>query len=105
VVRRFVRARAAEGASSNESQFRADVLEGTKCEIEIVARMGGGELAAEARMPLWDNWIAESGHEHAFCQEQLAHVDGFGGLAEDDRNDRVSPGSGLKPSDSRCSRK
>ena len=48
--------------------------------------MGRGNLAADARLSLGNHREAEAGHEDSFGQQQSAHLDRLGGLAQNDWN-------------------
>ena len=58
--------------------------------------MGRGDLAANAGLPLGHDGEAEAGDEHPFIEQQLAHPDGGGGLAQDHGDDRRFPGQRLE---------
>ena len=46
------------------------------------------DLAANPGLPFWDHRKSESGHEHALFEQEVAHLNGLGCFAEDDRDDR-----------------
>src|ERR1043166_1018378 len=80
----------------DEPQFCPHSFERRQREVEVVARGARRELTANPRMSLWNNRVAESRHEDALIEEQLAHADGFRGLAQDHWDDG-SLALGFKP--------
>src|SRR3982750_1997435 len=88
--------RAGAVVSSDQSKLGAHLLECAEREIEVVPSMRCGQLAANARMPLWDNGIAKARYEYAFGEQQLAHMNRLGGLTQDDRHDRRFAGERLE---------
>ena len=56
----------------------------------------GRNLTAHPRLSLRDHRVPEPGHEHAFIQEHIAHLDCRRCLADDDRDDRRFAGQGLE---------
>src|SRR3954471_14968064 len=72
----------------DNSQPPARLLEGGHREIEIVLRVGCGDLAPHSGLALWDDGIPESRDEHTFLEERIAHLDRRGSFTHDDRDDR-----------------
>src|SRR2546430_13362311 len=62
----------------------------SQCEIEVLPGVAGRQLAADPGVALGDHRIAEARDEHAFLEQQVAHLDGLGGLPQDHGEDRKS---------------
>ena len=56
--------------------------------VEVFSGVSGGYLAPDPRLTLGDDRIAEPGDEHTFGQQEVAHADRSGSLAQDDGDDR-----------------
>ena len=68
------------------------LLEALDGELDIVARVGGGYLDADARLTLRYHRVRERDHVDSLRQHRVGHFDGGRGVADHDRNDRVLAG-------------
>src|SRR3569832_395366 len=74
---------------SDDAELLADLFEGLQREIDLRVGERGAGLDAQPRGAFRHHGIAEAGDEDAFGQQGLAHFDGKGGVADDDRHDRA----------------
>src|SRR4029077_10245484 len=65
------------------------LAEGVHGAVEVASVVGGGYLAAQARLTLRDDGVSETGNVDAFLEERFGHRDGLRRVADDDRDDRM----------------
>src|SRR5262245_45505276 len=71
------------------AQLFADFRERCHGAIELLARVRGGHLRADARLPLRDYRIGEADHVHAFVEQAAREIGRELRVAQHDRDDRM----------------
>ena len=71
-----------------DAQPFADFFKFFKGEFDLAIGQARAHLKPKPRGAFGHDGIAEAGDENAFFQQRLAHADGKGGLAEDDRDEQ-----------------
>ena len=66
--------------------------ESLNCEFQVVPRMCGGDLRADARGAMWNDRIKETNHVNAFLQHASGELLRFCSVADHDRDDRMHAG-------------
>src|SRR6516162_1628116 len=73
-----------------------DGREGGRCQLEILAAVGGRYLGPYPRLADRDHRIAEADHVDALAQEQVGHPRGARSIADHHGDDRVVTGQDVK---------
>src|SRR3954466_12345813 len=84
-------------AESHQPELLADAFESLDRLVEILAAVGGRNLATNPRLALGDDGKSETGNENPFVQHHVAHLYSRGGLTDDDRHDRRFTRQRLEP--------
>src|SRR5688500_5619224 len=76
-------------SGDSHAELGSDIGDGFEGAIKVFARMGGGNLAAKASVPLRNHREAEPGYVDSPIQKLARHGDGLGRVSDDDGNDGV----------------
>ena len=79
----------AQASPDRQAQRATDGAEGRDRTCQILCRVRGRDLAADARLSALNHRIAEADHEDALFEERLGEAHREAGIAEDDRDDRM----------------
>src|SRR5213083_3638836 len=77
--------------SLNQPKPGTNAFEGRESKVQVLPCVGRRELAADSRIPLRNQRIAEASHKDSLVEQQRAHLDRLGGLTQNDGNDRRFP--------------
>src|SRR5687768_605030 len=96
-ISRLNSSRLSPRSSFHQPNLPTNLLERLHREVEILSRVRGTHLAANARMALRDHRIPEACHEDSLLEHHVADLDREGGLTDDDRHDRGVAFERLEP--------
>src|SRR5215831_7623589 len=73
----------------NDAERFADLREGCHRAVDLLGRVRGAHLRADARLALWHHRVGEADHVHAFREQRIGHPRGERRVAEHDGDDRM----------------
>src|SRR6478672_9429731 len=89
--RLFQRYRYNRNKGLDDFELLPDLAERAHGAVEVGVLVRGRDLAAQARLSLRDDGVAEAGDVDAFVEESPGHREGLRRVADDHGDDRMGP--------------